>query len=68
MEVNCTYIAVEMAYKYALEHRKEEVTLPEEFKHHMALFSDEEANKFLAACGKGDHKIVLIDTAPTRFN
>ena len=34
----------------------------------MALFLDEEANKFLPACGDGDHKIVLMDTAPTCFN
>ena len=44
--VNHTYTAVEMAHKYELEHGKMEVTLPEEFKRHMALFSDEEANKF----------------------
>jgi len=68
VEVNCTYTAVEMAYKYASEHGKEEITLPEEFKHHMALFSDKEANKFPPACGDGDHKIVLMDTAPTHFN
>jgi len=46
VEINRTHTAVEMAHKYASEHGKEEVTLPEEFKHHMALFSDEEANKF----------------------
>jgi len=68
VEVNCTHTAVEMAHKYASEHGKEEVILLEEFKHHMALFSDEEANKFLPARGDGDHKIVLMDTAPTRFN
>ena len=68
VEVNHTHTAVEMAHKYALEHGKEEVTLPEEFKRHTALFLDEEANKFLPACRDGDHKIVLMDTAPTRFN
>jgi len=68
VEVNCTHTAVEMAHKYASEHGKEEVTLPEEFKCHTALFSDEEANKFPPACGDGDHKIVLMDTAPTCFN
>jgi len=47
VEVNCTHIAVEMAHKYASEHGKEEVKHPEEFKRHMALFLDEEANKFL---------------------
>jgi len=54
--------------KYASEHGKEEVKLPEEFKCHTALFSDEEANKFPPTWGEGDHKIVLLDTAPTRFN
>ena len=68
MEVNRTHTAVEMAHKYESEHGKTEVTLPEEFKRHMALFSDEEANKFPPARGDGDHKIVLIDTAPTCFN
>ena len=68
VEVNCTHTAVEMAHKYATEHGKEEITLPEKFKHHMALFSDEEANKFPPTQGKGDHKIVLMDTAPTCFN
>ena len=68
MEVNCTHTAVKMAHKYASEHRKEEVTLLEEFKCYMALFLDEEANKFPPAQGDGDHKIVLMDTTPTRFN
>jgi len=49
VEVNRTHTAVEMAHKYASEHGKEEVTLLEEFKCHTALFSDEEANKFLPA-------------------
>jgi len=68
VEVNRTHTSVEMAHKYASEHGKEEVTLPEEFKRHTALFSDEEANKFPPTRGDGDHKIVLMDTAPTRFN
>ena len=46
VEINHTHTAVEMAHKYESEHGKTEVTLPEEFKRHMALFSDEEANKF----------------------
>jgi len=46
VEVNRTHTAVEMAHKYISEHGKEEVKLPEEFKHHTVLFSDEEANKF----------------------
>jgi len=68
VEVNCTHTAVEMAHKYTSEHGKEEVKLPEEFKCHTALFSDEEANKFPPTQGEGDHKIVLLDTAPTCFN
>jgi len=68
VEVNRTHTAVEMAHKYASEHGKEEVKLPEEFKRHTALFLDEEANKFPPTQGNGDHKIVLLDTAPTRFN
>jgi len=68
VEVNRTHTAVEMAHKYAMEHGKEEITLPEKFKRHTALFSDEEANKFPPTRGEGDHKIVLMDTAPTRFN
>ena len=68
VEVNRTHTAVEMAHKYKSEHGKMEVILPEEFKCHMALFSDEAANKFPPAQGDGDHKIVLMDTAPTHFN
>jgi len=68
VEVNRTHTAVEMAHKYATEHGKEEITLPEKFKRHTALFSDEEANKFPPTCGEGDHKIILMDTAPTHFN
>jgi len=34
----------------------------------MALFSDKEANKFPPTQGDRDHKIVLMDTAPTCFN
>jgi len=67
VEVNHTHMAVKMAHKYALEHRKEEVTLLEEFKRHMALFLDEEANKFLPAqrrwrsqnCTYGHHPYLL---------
>jgi len=32
MEVNRTHNATEMAYKYAEQYKKEEITLPEEFK------------------------------------
>jgi len=45
VEINRTHTSVEMAHKYTLEHGTEEVTLLEKFKHHTALFSDEEANK-----------------------
>jgi len=39
-------MATEMAHRYTEEHGKQEVTLPEEFKCHMALFLDEEAKAF----------------------
>ena len=68
IEVNRTHTAVEMAHKYAQEHKKKEVILPSEFKRHEALFSDEEANKFPPSRGEGDHKIVLLENAPARFN
>jgi len=68
VEIKRTHNAIEMAHKYATEHGKEEVTLPEEFKHHTLLFSDEEANKFPPSCGEGDHKIKLMDTALASFN
>jgi len=67
-EINHTHNAIEMAHKYATEHGKEEITLPEEFKHHTLLFLDEEANKFPPSRGEGDHKIELIDTTPASFN
>jgi len=67
MEVNRTYNTMEMVHKYAEQHKKEEITLPEEFKRHAALFSDEEAKKFppLRPC---DHKIELTAEAPDKFN
>ena len=68
VEINHTHNAIEMAYKYASGHGKEKVILPEEFKRHMLLFSDEEANKFLPSHGEGNHKIKLMDTAPASFN
>jgi len=61
-------MAIEMAHHYTEEHGKQEVTLPEEFKHHMALFSDEEANAFPPGWGEGDHKIELLETTPASFN
>ena len=57
-----------MAHCYTEEHGKQEVTLPEEFKHHMALFSDEEANAFPPGQEEGDHKIELLETTPASFN
>jgi hypothetical protein len=41
-----THNAIEMAHEYAKSYAKEEITLLEEFKHHAALFSNEEAKKF----------------------
>jgi hypothetical protein len=41
-----THNAIEMAHEYAKTHAKEEITLLEEFKCHIALFSDEKAKKF----------------------
>ena len=57
-----------MAHCYTEEHSKQEVTLPEEFKHHTALFSDKEAKAFPPGRGEGDHKIELLENAPPSFN
>jgi len=46
VEINRTHTATEMAHRYTEEHGKQEVTLPEEIKRHMALSSDEEAKAF----------------------
>ena len=62
-----THNAVEMAHEYAKSHAKEEVVLPEQFKRHAALFSDEEAKKFPPS-RPHDHKIELTDKAPVQFN
>ena len=67
-EIKHTHNTIEMAHKYATEHGKEEVILPEEFKCHTLLFLDEEANKFPPSRGEGDHKIKLMDTALASFN
>jgi len=67
-EINRTHNAIEMAHKYATEHGKEEVNLPEEFKCHTLLFLDEEANKFPPSRGEEDHKIELMDTTLASFN
>jgi len=68
VEIKHTYNAIEMAHKYDQEHKKEEVRLPEEFKRHKALFSDEEAKAFPPVQGEGDHKIELLEMAPKSFN
>jgi hypothetical protein len=67
VEINHTNTAIEMAHKYSEENKKEEVKLPDKFKKHTALFSDEEASKFLPS-HKWDHKIKLTENAPTSFN
>ena len=46
VKVKQTNTAIEMAHRYTEEYSKQEVTLPEEFKHHTALFLDKEANAF----------------------
>ena len=68
VEIKHTHNAIEMAHKYDQEHGKEEIKLPEQFKCHEALFSDEEANAFPPGRGEGDHKIELLETAPKSFN
>ena len=56
-----------MAHRYAEENKKEDIQLPEQFKHHAVLFSNEEANKF-PPLWEWDHKIELIENAPASFN
>jgi len=68
VEIKRTHNAIEMAHKYDQEHDKEEVKLPEQFKHHKTLFSDEEAKAFPPAQGEGNHKIELLEMAPRSFN
>jgi len=68
VEIKQTNTAIEMAHCYTEEHSKQEVTLPEEFKRHMALFSDKEANAFPSGWGEEDHKIELLETTPASFN
>ena len=67
MEINQTNTAIDMAHKYAEEHQKATVTLPEEFKEHAALFSNKEAKAFSPAW-EWDHKIKLTKDAPASFN
>jgi hypothetical protein len=67
VKINCTNTAIEMAHKYAKENKKEEVNLPDKFKEHAALFSDEEASKFPPS-REWDHKIELTENAPASFN
>jgi len=68
VEVKQTNTAIEMAHHYIEEHSKQEVTLSEEFKCYMALFSDEEANAFPSGQEEEDHKIELLETTPASFN
>jgi hypothetical protein len=67
VEINHTNTAIEMAHKYAKENPKEQVTLPDEFKQHAALFSDEDAKTFPSA-QPWDYKIELTEEAPASFN
>ena len=67
VEINRTNTAIDMAHKYAEEHKKATVILPEEFKEHAALFSDKEAKAFPPA-QEWDHKIELTEDAPASFN
>jgi len=67
MQIKAT-MAIEMAHKYATENTKTEITLPDKFKQHTTLFSDEEAKKFPPLRGEGDHKIKLTAEAPEKFN
>jgi hypothetical protein len=67
VEINRTNTTIEMAHKYAEKHLKEQVTLPEEFKQHAALFSDDKAKTFPSA-RPWDHKIKLTEDAPASFN
>jgi hypothetical protein len=67
VEINHTNIAIEMAHKYAEENTKEEVKLPKQFKDHVALFSDKEANKFPPS-QEWDHKIKLTEHTSASFN
>ena len=46
VEINRTHIAVKMAHNFMEQNGKMAITLPEEFKRHAALFSDEEAKQF----------------------
>jgi hypothetical protein len=67
VEINQANTAIEMAHKYADQNPKEQVALPEEFKQHTSLFSDEEAKNFPPA-QPWDHKIELTEDAPASFN
>jgi hypothetical protein len=46
VKINHTNTAIKMAYKYAKQNSKEQVTLSEEFKQHAILFSDKDAKTF----------------------
>ena len=67
MEINWTHNTMEMAHKYAEQHKKEDIILPKEFQWHVPLFSDEEAKKFPPSqpC---NHKFELTADALDKFN
>jgi len=55
-QIKRTHMAADMAHKYVEEHGTNKVVLPEE------------SNQFPPSRGEADHKIILLDTAPTKFN
>jgi hypothetical protein len=67
VEINRTNTAIEMAHEYTKQNPKEQVTLPNKFKQHAALFLDEDAKIFPPA-QPWDHKIELTEDAPASFN
>jgi hypothetical protein len=67
VKINCANAAIKMAHKYTNDNPKEQITLPEEFKQHATLFSDEEVKAFPPA-QPWDHKIELTKDAPATFN
>jgi hypothetical protein len=46
VKINYINTAIEMAHKYAKQNPKKQVTLPKEFKQHIALFLDEDTKPF----------------------
>ena len=56
-----------MVHNFMKQNGKTTITLPEEFKQHAALFSDEEAKQFPPS-RPWDHKIELKEDMPDKFN